>query len=71
MRALLGLLREDEARVLYLPAFQELLSNASLQLKILDPELGDEELIKSMAAAVATLGKMADKIEPRQAPGGG
>ena len=71
MRALLDLLREDEARVHYLHAFQVLLSNASLQLKILDPELGEEELIKSMAAAVAKLRKMADKIELQQAPGGG
>ena len=71
VRALLDLLREDEANVHYLRAFQELLSNASLQLKILDPELGEEELIKSMAAKVAEFREKVDTTELQQAPGWG
>jgi len=70
VRALLDLLRENEPTVRNFREFQELLSDASLQLKILDPELGEEELIKSVAAEVAKLREMAEKTELQQAPGG-
>ena len=56
MRALLDLLRENEAAVSTMPRlFQLHLQNASSHLKILDPEHGDEELMKSVAAEVAKL----------------
>ena len=71
MRALLDLLRENEATVQYFRAVQQLLSGASLQHKILDSELGEEELIKSVAAEVANLCEMAGKTELQQASGGG
>ena len=71
MRALLDLLRENEPTMRNFREFQELLSDGSLQLKILDPELGEEELIKSVAAEVARLREMAEKTEQQQAPGGG
>jgi hypothetical protein len=48
---------------------QGLLLLASLQLKILDPELGEQELIKSMAAEVAKLREMPGKAELQQRPG--
>ena len=70
MRALLDLLRENESPVPYFCTFQELMSNASLQLRVLHPELGEEELIKSVAAEVAKLREMAEKTELQQAPGG-
>ena len=56
MRALLDLMRENENGALvqdYLVSRQCLLRQASKHLQILDPELGDEELIKSMAAELA------------------
>ena len=40
---------------------QDLMQDASLKLKILDPELGEKELIKSVAAEVANLNAMAAK----------
>jgi len=56
VRALLDLMRENEARVQrWAAAFQEMLENASLLLSILDPEVGEEELIKAVAAEVAKL----------------
>jgi hypothetical protein len=64
VRALLDLLRENETAVQNQAAvFQELLRLASLSLEILDPELGEEELIKSFAAEVANLRERADKAE--------
>jgi hypothetical protein len=69
VRALLDLLRENKAPVQYFCAFQNLLRLASLQLKIFDPELGEVELIKSMAAEVAKLREMAGKAELQQRPG--
>ena len=69
MRALLDLLRENEAPVRYLRLIQNVLGLASLHLKILDPELGEEELIKSMAAEVAKLREMAGKAGVQQRPG--
>ena len=54
MRALLDLLRENEAAAkTILPLRQIFLQDASFHLKILDPEHGDEELINSVAAELA------------------
>ena len=56
MRALLDLLRENEARVQKVPAIcASVLEDASEDLAILDPEVGEEELIKAVAAALARL----------------
>ena len=56
MRALLNLMRENEEKVhKSAAACQELLEHASLFLTILDPEVGEEELIKAVAAEVARL----------------
>ena len=72
MRALLDLLRENEAAVQdELKTLQYLLRLATSKLKILDPVSGEEELIKSMAAEVAKLREMAGKTQPLQAPRGG
>ena len=56
VRALLDVLRENEAdaRVLTV-AFQQVLADASERLNILDPELGNKELIESVAAERAKL----------------
>ena len=49
MRALLDLLRENEAAVhTMLRLCQNVLQNASFHLKILNPKRGEEELIKSV-----------------------
>ena len=54
MRDLLDLMREDEEDVEFFAAVsQELLESASQQLAILDPEVGEEELIQAVAAEVA------------------
>jgi hypothetical protein len=56
VRALLALLRENEAAVQDLSGpCQKVLQQASVHLKILDPELGEEELIQSVAVEVAKL----------------
>ena len=56
MRALLDLMRENEASVqLSLDGFAAMLESASQQLTILDPEVGEEELIQAVAAALANL----------------
>ena len=49
-------MRENEARVQeWAAACQEMLLHASLFLNILDPEVGEEELIEAVAAEVAKL----------------
>ena len=54
MRALLDLLRENEATVNTMLRDREIvLHDANSHLKILDPEHGDEELINSVAAELA------------------
>ena len=54
MRAVLDLMRENGAAVqASLVHCESLLQHASKQLKILDPELGEEELVKSVAAELA------------------
>ena len=56
MRALLDLLRENEERVQEIAApCASVLESASQQLTILDPEVGEEELIQAVAAALAKL----------------
>ena len=56
MRALLDLLRDNEAAVQDVSGrCQILLSHASVHLKILDPEYGEEELIELVAAELAKL----------------
>ena len=56
MRALLDLLHDNEAAVLPIPdRCRESLRNASVDLKILDPEHGEEGLIELVAAELAKL----------------
>ena len=56
MRALLELMRENEARVEELAAVLEaVLERASEDLTILNPEDGEEELIQAVAAELARL----------------
>ena len=56
VRALIDLMRENEAGVQgKAAACQELLERASEHLTILDPEVGEEELIQAVAAALAKL----------------
>jgi hypothetical protein len=65
MRALLDLMRENKAAVqASVLACQELLRAACSQLKILDPKLGVQELIESVAAEQANLREMAGKAQP-------
>jgi len=56
VRALLDLMRENQARVQKVAAGSaNLLERASEQLAILNPEVGEEELIQAVAAALANL----------------
>ena len=56
VHALLDLMRENEGRVQKLAAeCQQSLKEARWYLTILDPEVGEEELIKAVAAALAKL----------------
>ena len=56
MRALLDLMRENEALVRQMAAASaSVLELASWQLTILDPEVGEEELVQAVAAALANL----------------
>ena len=56
MRALLDLIRENETRVQEMAATcATLLELARQHLTILDPEVGEEELIQAVAAALAHL----------------
>ena len=56
MRALLDLVRENEAVMQNkAAAYVHILEQASKHLTILDPEVGEEELIKAVAAALAKL----------------
>jgi hypothetical protein len=65
VRALLDLMRENKAAVQdQLAGCEELLALALKHLKILDPEAGDQELIKSVEAELANLREML------QGPGG-
>ena len=64
MRALLDLLRDNEAAVKDASALSEFLLAAGRHLKILDPEHGDEELIMSMAVVYAKLSLSLRQPEP-------
>jgi len=56
VRALLDLMRENEAKVqICLAGCAELLKSASKHLTILHPAVGEEELIQAVAAALANL----------------
>ena len=56
MRALLDLLRENRAAVQDMAArCIEMMDRARSELKVLDPETGDEELIESWAGERAQL----------------
>ena len=57
MRALLDLVSENEAPVktTLFGSCQSVLQTASSDLKIHDPEYGEEELVKSVAAELAKL----------------
>ena len=56
MRALLDLIRENEAKVQKFAApCVSLLELARQHLTILDPKVGEEELIQAVAAALANL----------------
>jgi len=56
VRALLGLVRENETRVQKLAAgCAAVLDQARQHLTILDPEVGGEELSQAVAAALAKL----------------
>ena len=64
MRAMLDIVRENGAAVqANLVVCRDLLQLASSCLEILDPELGEQELVKSVAAALA---KLAALIENSQ-----
>ena len=52
--ALLDLMRDNEATVAKVST-RHILQHASEHLTILDPDVGDEELIKAVAAALARL----------------
>jgi len=56
VRALLDLMRENEARVQKVSAMcAQILESSRQQLTILDPEVGEEELIQAVTAALANL----------------
>ena len=56
MRALLDLIRENETRVQEMAATCAILLKLARQhLTILDPEVGEEELVQAVAAALANL----------------
>ena len=69
MRALLDLMRENENGALvqdYLVSRQCLLRQASKHLQILDPELGQQELVKFVAAELARLTVLIAENSQRQ-----
>ena len=67
MRALLDLMRENGASVqANLAHCQNLLQHATFCLKILDPELGEEELVKSVAAELAKVAALIAENSQRQ-----
>ena len=55
VRALLYLMHENEARLQSVVVHPVVLEWASRALTILDPEVGEEELIKAVAAELARL----------------
>ena len=72
MRALLDLVRENGALVQgNLVYSQKLLQQASKHLQILDPELGEEELVISVAAKLAKVTALIAENSQRQSGPGG
>ena len=58
MRALLDLIRENEAAAQNIAAMcEDVLKLAIVHLKVLDPEVGDKELIQSVAIELAKVSK--------------
>jgi hypothetical protein len=55
VRALLDLLRQNETAAQDILYVEKMLNDASSRLEILDPELGEEGLITSVAAELAKL----------------
>jgi len=67
VRALLDLMRENGASVQAdLLHCQNLLQRASKHFQILDPELGEEELVKFVAAEMAKLTALIAEKSQRQ-----
>ena len=67
MRALLDLMRDDGDAVHGdLVHVQDLLRRASKHLTILDPELGEEELVKTVAAELARVTALTAENSQRQ-----
>ena len=67
MRALLDLVRENGASLqANLVSCEYLLQQASKNLTILDPELGDEELVISVTAELAKMTALIAKNSKRQ-----
>ncbi|KAJ1478359.1 hypothetical protein T484DRAFT_2952085 [Baffinella frigidus] len=58
VRALLDLMRENQEAVHAMLSACQVLRDATTHLKVLDPELGEEELIKSVEAELANLVRM-------------
>ena len=72
MRTLLDLMRENGASVQEnLTHCRDFLQQATCSLKILDPELGEEELVKSVAAELAKVtASIAGSSQRQSDPGG-
>ena len=67
MRALLDLIRENGVDVQVNLVFcRDLLQQADSDLKILDPELGEKELVKSVAAELAKVTALVAENSQRQ-----
>ena len=67
MRALLGLMRENGAGLQgNLANWQDLLQRATSSLKILDPGLGNQELVQSVAAELAKVTAFMTENSQRQ-----
>jgi len=67
VHALLDLMRESGASVqANLVYCQKLLQRTSKHLKVLDPELGQEELVESVAAEMARLTALIAENSQRQ-----
>jgi len=67
VRALLGLMRENGAGLQgNLANWQDLLQRATSSLKILDPELGKQELVQAVAAELAKVTAFMTENSQRQ-----
>ena len=67
MRALLDLMRENEASVqANLAHCQNLLQHVTFCLQILDAELGEKELVKSVAAELAKVTALMTRSSQQQ-----